>query len=77
MPDKEQKVKDINEAIHRSSTAMNNKAKAEILKDGRIEYSIESVTRTGKRYRTKASFRDILSLLWGEDMRQLHKKYGR
>ena len=77
MPSKEEKVKDINAAIHRSSTAMKSKAKAELLKDGRIQYSIQTTTRGGKLYRIKVSFMNILSLLYGEDMRQLHRKYGR
>lgn len=77
MTSKQQKVQDINKAIRRSSTAKGKKAKAALLKDGRIEYSIESITRGGRRYRTKATFRDILQLLHGEDLRQLHKKYGR
>lgn len=77
MATKEQKVQDINRAIQRSSTAKAKKAKAELLKGGRIQYSIETKTRTGRKYRAKVSFRDILALLHGEDIRALRKKYGR
>jgi len=77
MTSKEQKVRDVNKAIGRSETARKKKAKAEILRDGRIEYSIESVTSSGRKYRTKTTFRGILMLLHGEDLRNLHRKYGR
>lgn len=74
---KAEKVRDINQAIRRSSVAMTLKARAEILKDGRVQYSTEATTRTGRKYRAKATFRFILGLLKGEDMRALHRKYGR
>ena len=77
MATKEDKVRDINQAIHRSSVAMTLKAKAEILKDGRVQYSEEATAKSGRKYRARSTFREILRLLHGEDMRDLHKKYGR
>ena len=77
MATKEEKVRDINQAIRRSSVALTLKAKAEILKDGRVQYSEEATTRSGRKYRAKSTFRRILGFLRGEDMRALHKKYGR
>ena len=74
---KKEKVKEINTAIKRSETARNVKAKAEILADGSIQYSVETKTRSGTKYRMKVPFSGILTLLWGEDMRSLKKKYGR
>jgi hypothetical protein len=76
LSDTENKVSEINKAIARSTVATDKKAKAEILKDGRLEYSIESKTRAGVPYRIKITFRDVLSLLNGEDMRYLFGKYG-
>jgi len=76
MATKTEKVKDINAAIKRSAEAKNVKARAEVLGDSRIEYSVMGQTRAGKAYRMKVSFNKILSLLWGEDMRRLKKKYG-
>ena len=77
MTTKEEKVKDINNAIKRSAEAKEVGAKAERLKDGTIQYSIKTKTRRGTAYRIKVPFIKILSYLWGEDMRRLKKKYGR
>ena len=77
MTTKEEKVKDISNAIKRSAEAKEVGAKAEIFKDGTISYSIKTKTRTGRVYRIKVPFNKILSYLWGEDMRRLKKKYGR
>lgn len=74
---KDEKAKDINNAIKRSAVAKEVGAKAEILKDGSIQYSIKTKTRTGRAYRIKVPFNKILSYLEGEDMRRLKKKYGR
>jgi len=74
---KQEKIDEINKMIAKSSVARDKKAKAEILKDGRIQYSIETKTRGGRKYRIKVSFSDILMLLHGKDLRQLSKKYGR
>ena len=77
MATKEEKVTDINNAIKRSIEAKKVGAKAEILKDGPIQYSIETKTGSGRVYRIKVPFIKILSYLWGDDMRRLKKKYGR
>ena len=77
MATKEEKVTDINNAIKRSTSAKKVGAKAEILKDGTIQYSIETKTGSGRIYRIKVPFIKILSYLWGDDMRRLKKKYGR
>lgn len=76
MTTKEEKIKDINNAIKRSAEAKEVGAKAEIF-NGSIQYSIKTKTRTGRAYRIKVPFIKILSYLWGEDMRRLKKKYGR
>lgn len=70
---KEQKVKEINDAIKNSSAAMKRKAKAEITKDGNVYYSM--LSRNGK-YRMRSSFSEIISLLHGRDMRRLTGRYG-
>ena len=77
MVTKEEKVTDINNAIKRSIEAKKIGAKAEILNDGTIQYSIETKTGSGRIYRIKVPFIKILSYLWGDDMRRLKKKYGR
>lgn len=77
MSTKEEKINDINKAIHKSRTALNVKAKAEILSDGRIQYSYMMTSGLGKPYRAKVSFRQILNLLHGEDIRALAKKYSK
>lgn len=74
---KEEKAKDINNAIKRSAEAKEVGAKAEIFNDGTIQYSVKTKTRTGRAYRIKVPFSKLLSYLWGEDMRRLKKKYGR
>lgn len=74
MVSKKEKVRDINVAIKRSSVAKERKAKAEII-GSRIEYSMMS--KSSRPYRMKVSFMDTLGLLEGEDIRKLHKKYGR
>jgi len=74
MTAKELKVKEINEAISRSSLAKDLKAKAEI-KDGCIQYSM--LTRGQRPYRIKVTFRQILNLLHGEEIRRLAKNYSR
>ena len=71
------KVRDINQAIKHSSVALKKDAKAELLRDGRIEYSMLGQTSTGKPYRMKVTLMQILSLLQGEDMRRLHRLYGK
>ena len=76
MVTKEEKVKDINNAIKRSAEAKVVGVKVEIL-NGTIQYSIKTKTRTGRVYRIKVPFIKILSYLWGEDMRRLKKKHGR
>ena len=77
MTTRKEKVKDINNAIKRSAGAKEVGAKAEILKDGTMQYSIKTKTGSGRMYRVKVPFIKILSYLWGEDMRRLKKKYGR
>lgn len=75
--DKKDKVKTINQAINRSPVAKEKGAKAELLPNDRIEYSMSATTRLGKPYRIKVTFRQILSLLHGEDIRQLHRLFGK
>ena len=77
MNTKEEKVKDINKAIKNSTVAMRKGVKAEVLKDGRIEYTEKDVTRSGREYRVKITFMKVLSYLQGSDMRKLKVKYGR
>lgn len=71
---KANKVKLINEAIQRGDKSKD--PKAELLSDGRIEYTILGKTASGNSYRMKVNFNDILSQLQGEDMRRLHNLYG-
>jgi len=77
MATKAEKAKDINTAIKRSAEARDVDAKAELIDSKRIEYSMIGKTPTGRSYRMRISFNKVLSLLWGEDMRRLKKKYGR
>ena len=63
-----EKVTMINNAISRSSVALRKGALAEILPDGRIQYSTR-YERTGNK--RKESFQGILSLLHGKDMRAI------
>lgn len=74
---KQRKVDEINEALSKSDVAVKQKARAEVLPDGRIEYSVETTSGLGRLYRIKSSFNDMLSLLWGTDARRLKEKYGR
>jgi len=71
---KQEKVNLINEALRRSSWAQEVQAVAEVLPAGRIEYRKLS---NGGRYMVKASFREMLALMHGEDMRRLHQQFGR
>ena len=73
---KQEKVKLINQAIKRSSVAREKGAKAEILKDGRIEYTMFGTSTAGRKYRMKVPFSKILGLLHGEDMRRLHNLFS-
>ena len=73
---KQEKVKLINQAIKRSSVAREKGAKAEILKDGRIEYTMLGTTTAGRKYHMKVPFSKILGLLRGEDMRRLHSLFS-
>ena len=74
---KQEKVELINQAIKRSPVARAKSAKAEILKDGRLEYTMLGKTASGREYRMKVSFSKILGLLHGEDMRRLHRLFSR
>jgi len=73
---KENKVKLINEAIGCSEVAIGKGALAELLEDGTIQYSILTKTRSGRDYRVRVNFADILILLHGEDMRRLYSLFG-
>lgn len=66
---KQTKMKMINEAVQRSNVAIAKQAKAEILTDGRIEYTM--LAANGK-YIEKVSYREILRTLNGQDMRGIH-----
>ena len=59
----------LNEAFATSSVAIAAGAKAEILEDGRIEYTM--LTRANRLYRIKVSFGKVLGLLDGKDMRAI------
>ena len=65
------KVKLINDAIARSSTAITKQANAHILSDGRIEYTMLA---PNGRYTIKATFKEILGTLWGDDIRNILKQ---
>jgi len=71
---KQEKVQMINKALQRSETAIELKAEAVILSDGRIEYH---KLAPNHRYMVKATFREMLGLMWGKDMRELHRLFGR
>ena len=73
---KKLKIKEINDAITRSEPAKDVGMKAELRKDGSILYSQTFHASTGD-YKGKISFNQILSRLWGKDIRYLKKKYGR
>jgi len=64
----------INKALQRSEVAIQKQAEAVILDDGRIEYRMLS---GNGRYTMKASFREMLGLMWGTDMRNLKQQLGR
>ena len=68
---KNKKVQLINNAVARSSTAITKQANAHILPDGRIEYTILA---PNGRYTMKATFRQILGTLWGDDIRNILKQ---
>lgn len=68
---KDKKVQLINNAIARSSTAITKQANAHILPDGRIEYTM--LAPSG-RYTMKATFREILGTLRGDDIRNILKQ---
>jgi len=76
MVSKKEKVEEINKAIKRSEYAKSVGARAELLPDNRIEYTILGKTSTGKPYRMKTNLRKILASLEGPDARALFKKYG-
>lgn len=63
---KQNKVAMINEALGRSTLAQTRQAKAVILDDGRIEYQMLACNG---RYMINATFREILVLMHGADMR--------
>lgn len=66
---KAEKAQMINKAITRSNWAISVEAKAEITEDGRIQYSM--ITRPIRPYRIRVSFRKIMSLLQGQDIRAI------
>ena len=73
---KVEKVSQINEAISRSETAVSKGAKAELLPNGKIQYSLLGKSSFGD-YKMKATLNDILNLLNGDDVRNLKKIFGR
>lgn len=74
---KEEKVTLINKALKKSKVARGRKVEARILPSGNIEYSKELMTCLGRKYRAKIPFSEVLAYLWGDDVRELKKKYGR
>jgi len=73
---KAEKVKIINQALRKSSVAVKKGARAEILKDGRIEYTMLGKSAMGE-YRMKVPFSKVLGLMHGEDMRRIHRLFSR
>lgn len=74
---KEEQVKFINQALKRSSVAQDKGAHVEILRDGRIQYSMLGTTGSGRQYRMKVPRAKIMGLMWGEDMRRLNQVLSR
>lgn len=74
MSNKKDKVKDVNDALMRAGYF--NRAHAELLKDGRIQYVTMENASTGA-YKAKSSFNKMLSFMNGKDIRQLKAKYGK
>lgn len=73
---KEEKVADINKAVKKSKVARNLKVKAEILPKGNIQYSKELLSYSGMKYRVKITFSEVLAYLYGDDLREIKRKYG-
>jgi len=74
--DKQEKVKLVNQLIGRSSVAREKGAKAEVLKDGRLEYTMLGRTTAGREYRMEVPLSKILGLLQEEGMRELHRLFS-
>lgn len=72
---KEEKVRQINEAIARSEVAVKKGFKAEII-DGKIVYTMKGKSSFGS-YDKRITFNDVLNTLWGDDIRKLKKLFGR
>lgn len=71
---KQQKADMINAAIERSSVAVEMGCKAVILDDGRLEYQM--LSRNG-RYTMRATLREVLVKLHGDDIRAIQKAMGK
>jgi len=69
---KQEKVGMINEALSKSNIAKEKQAEAYLNEDGHIRYHMLYNAATGP-YFGKATFRQILSLMWGEDMRRIYQ----
>ena len=63
---KKEKAALINKYLETSELAKKYKAQAIILEDGKLEYLMT------KRYEMKVTYRQILNLLNGPEMRELH-----
>lgn len=74
---KQEKAQIINEALSKSKTALKNQAAAEVLPDGRIQYTMQATSYLGHSYSIKVPFAKILNQMHGEDMRRIHKMFGR
>lgn len=73
---KQEKIDMINEALSKSSAAQKVQAEAYLNEDGHVRYRKQYKAATGP-YFGKATFEEMLSLMWGEDMRRIYKAvYG-
>jgi hypothetical protein len=73
----ERKAKDISEAIARSECAKAHGARAYVLDDGSIQYSMTLASGVGKAYEAAVPFSEIVSMLEQPDLLRIEAKYGR
>ena len=69
---KQEKADMINEALSKSNIAQENQAEAYLNEDGHIRYRMLYKAATGP-YFGRATLREMLNLMWGEDMRRIYK----
>ena len=74
---KTEKARIINEALAKSEWAQEKQAEAFITEDGRLEYRMLAKSSCGHDYFVKATYREVIFLLHGSEMRRLNALFSK